>query len=140
MNEANEQLLRLFITAFAAGDLAALRTLVHPDITDHTPPPGGQAGIDGVLAAVAAYREGFPDVRITVDKVVSDSDCVVGYGRITGTNTGTLFGIPPTGQTADFAYVDIYRIENDLITEVWHLEDIAGLMRQIAATPQNALL
>jgi predicted ester cyclase len=138
MNEANEQLVRLFITAFAAGDIAAVRRLVHPDIIDHTPPPGGPTGVDGVLAAVAAYREGFPDVRISVDKVVSDGDCVVGYGRITGTSSGIFFGMPPTGKSADSAYIDIYRIENDLITEAWHLEDIAGLMRQIAASPQNA--
>jgi hypothetical protein len=29
-------------------------------------------------------------------------------------------------------YIDIYQIDGGLITEAWHLEDIAGLMREIS--------
>lgn len=134
MNEHNERLFRAFIAAFEAGDNDTIRGLVDADIVDHTLPPGAAPGVAGLLYAVNAYREGFPDVRISVDNVVSDGDQVVGYGRITGTNTGSFFGMPPTGKTADFGYIDIYRIDHDHITEAWHLEDIAGLMRQL--TPE----
>jgi steroid delta-isomerase-like uncharacterized protein len=131
MNAANERLLRDFVAAFADGDVAALRDLVAPDLDDHTLPSGAPPGIDGLLFAVAAYREAFPDIRISVEQVVSDADRVVGYGRITGTNTGSFFGMPPTGRPADFAYIDVYRFENGRITESWHLEDIAGMLRQL---------
>jgi predicted ester cyclase len=100
MNERSERLFREFITAFQAGDIDSLRAMVDPDIVDHTLPPGGTPGIEGLLYAVNAYREGFPDLRITVDKVVSDGDCVVGYGLISGTNTGSFFGMPPSGKSA----------------------------------------
>jgi predicted ester cyclase len=131
VNQHNEQLFRAFIAAFEAGDNDTIQRLVDPDIVDHTLPPGAAPGIAGLLYAVNSYREGFPDVRISVDSLVSDEDRVVGYGRITGTNTGSFFVMPPTGRTANFGYIDIYRIDHDRITEAWHLEDIAGLTRQL---------
>jgi predicted ester cyclase len=140
MNLNNEQLLRQFIAAFEAGDHATLRSMVHPDLIDHTLPPGAAPGIDGLLSAVAAYHQGFADLRISIDQVITAGDAIVGYGRITGTHTGTFFGTPPTGRSADFAYIDIYRIQHGQITETWHLEDIAGLMRQLTNTPDHATI
>jgi steroid delta-isomerase-like uncharacterized protein len=137
MNKTNEQLLRQFIAAFESGDLDTIKDLADPDIADHTLPPGAPPGIEGLLYAVTAYQEGFPDLRITIDKVVCDGDCAVGYGRISGTNTGSFFGMPASGKTAEFGYIDMYRINSGRITETWHVEDIAGLMRQIAPRPET---
>jgi predicted ester cyclase len=134
MGRENETLLREFLAAFAAGDDDTLRRLAHDDIIDHTPPPGAAPGIDGLLYAVAGYREGFPDLRISLDKVVADGPDVVGYGRITGTHTGSFFGMEPTGRVVDFGYIDIYRVRDGKLADAWHLEDIAGLTRQLAVT------
>jgi predicted ester cyclase len=71
------------------------------------------------LYAIGAYREGFPDLRITVDRVIADIDDVVGYGRIAGTHTGNFFGTQPTGKTIAFGYIDIYHINEGLITEAF---------------------
>jgi predicted ester cyclase len=38
-----------------------------------------------------------------------------------------LMGVPPTGKTASFAYMDIYAISNGQIVETWHVEDLAGM-------------
>jgi predicted ester cyclase len=35
------------------------------------------------------------------------------------------------GQTVDFIAVDIYRVQNGLIAEDWHLEDNLTLMQQL---------
>ncbi|WP_165372521.1 ester cyclase [Nocardioides iriomotensis] len=134
MGRENEDLLHEFMAAFAAGDDGTLRRLVHADIVDHTPPPGAAPGIDGLLYAVAGYRQGFPDLRISLEKVVADGQDVVGYGRIKGTHSGSFFGQEPTGRAVDFGYIDIYRVRDGKLADAWHLEDIAGLTRQIAAT------
>lgn len=132
MREDHEHLLRDFLTAFASGDDQTLRRLVHPNLVDHTPPPGAATGVDGLLHAVAGYREGLPDLRISLEKIVADGDDIVGYGRITGTHTGNFFGMPPTGQTVDFGYIDIYRVQDGQITDAWHLEDIARMTTRFA--------
>jgi len=43
--------------------------------------------------------------------------------------------MPPTGKPATFAYMDMYRIANGRITDSWHVEDIAGMLRQLGAMP-----
>ena len=53
------------------------------------------------------------------------------YGKVIGTNHGSMMGMPPTGNVATFAYMDMYRIVSGRITETWHVEDIAGMLRQL---------
>jgi ketosteroid isomerase-like protein len=45
--------------AFDAGDIAALDTLVSPDLIDHNLPPGAPSAIEGMKGMVAAMRDGF---------------------------------------------------------------------------------
>ena len=131
MSDPNLQLLRRFIAAFESGDFQTLEEIVDANVIDHTAPPGSPPGLQGLLYAVRPYREGFPDLRISIDKAVSSGDVVIGYGILSGTNTGEFFGMPATGKYAQFSYIDIYGIELGRIVEAWHLEDIAGLMRQL---------
>ena len=41
------------------------------------------------------------------------------HTRTTGTHTGELFGIPPTGKRISIDHVEIWRIEGDKIVEHW---------------------
>jgi hypothetical protein len=43
--------------------------------------------------------------------------------------------MPATTKPAAFAWIDMYRIADHHITDIWHLEDIAGMLRQLGATP-----
>jgi hypothetical protein len=45
--------------AFDAGDIAALDTLVSPDLIDNNLPPGAPSAIEGMKGMAAAMREGF---------------------------------------------------------------------------------
>jgi predicted ester cyclase len=66
--------------------------------------------------------------------VIAEGESVAVYGRIKGTNTGPLMGSPATGKHADLGYMDMYRIANSQIVEVWHVEDIAGMLAQLGLT------
>ena len=45
-----------------------------------------------------------------------------------------MMGRPATGKPADVGYMDMYRIANGQIVEVWHVEDIAGMLTQLGLT------
>jgi steroid delta-isomerase-like uncharacterized protein len=135
MSEQNKQIARRFLAAFAAADTAVLDQLVTDDIVDHTPSPGQAGGKQGLLAAVTMFRAAFPDIRIIVEQEVAEGDLVALHGRVIGTHNGSLMGMPPTGKPATFAYMDMYRIANGRITDSWHVEDIAGMLRQLGAMP-----
>jgi steroid delta-isomerase-like uncharacterized protein len=131
MSDQNRQLARRFLDAFEKGDAAMLETIVADDILDHNAPPGAAAGRKGLLEAVAMYRGAFPDLKISVERVLADGDGVAVYGSVSGTNTGPMMGIPSTGRHASFPYMDMYRVAGGRIVETWHVEDIAGMLRQL---------
>jgi len=135
MSEKNKLLARRFIAAFAAGDRSTLERIVAINLIDHNAPPGLPAGRQGLIDIVMTYRAAFPDMTMTIENQVAEDDCVVLNGHVKGTNTGALRGTPATGKAATFAYMDMYRISNDVIVEMWHVEDIAGMRQQLGLMP-----
>jgi steroid delta-isomerase-like uncharacterized protein len=135
MLEQNKHIARQFIAAFAAADARTLERIVAEHMVDHNLAPGGKQGRKGVLEAVEMFRAAFPDMKITIESLVADEERVSVTGKMSGTNQGSLMGAPPTGKTASFAYMDMYGIANGQIVEVWHVEDLAGMMRQLGTLP-----
>jgi steroid delta-isomerase-like uncharacterized protein len=135
MLEQNKHIARQFIAAFAAADTRTLERIVAVHMIDHNLSPGQKQGRPGLLDAVEMFRTAFPDLKITIESLVADEERVSVTGKISGTNQGSLMGAPPTGKTASFAYMDMYAIANGQIAEVWHVEDLASMMRQLGMLP-----
>ena len=75
----------------------------------------------------------FSDFTSESIALVAEGDRVVHHSRSTGTHTGTLFGIPPTGKRVTVDHVEIWRIEDGKIVEqwggTWEFERIANELR-----------
>ncbi len=54
-----------------AGDPAGLRNLVAPDWIDHDPLPGQPPGPEGAEYVVSTMHGAHPDLRFTVDDLIS---------------------------------------------------------------------
>ena len=135
MLEQNKHIARQFIAAFASADTRTLERIVAEHMVDHNVAPGQKQGRKGVLEAVEMFRAAFPDLKITIESLVADDERVSVTGKMTGTNQGALMGAPPTGKRVSFAYMDMYAIAHGQIVEVWHVEDLAGMMRQLGQLP-----
>jgi steroid delta-isomerase-like uncharacterized protein len=133
--EENKQVARRFIQAFQGGNTADLSEIVAQDFVDHNPQPGQKPGQRGLIEIIAGWRTAFPDLEITVQHEVAKGESVVQQGVALGTNTGPLMGRPATGKQASVAYMDMHRIVNGRIVEIWHLEDIAGMLYQLGLMP-----
>jgi predicted ester cyclase len=48
-----------------------------------------------------------------------------------GTHKGTFLGHEATGKVIAFDTIDIHEIAEDRIVRSWHIEDFAGLFRQM---------
>jgi steroid delta-isomerase-like uncharacterized protein len=129
--EENKQVARRFIKAFLAGETAVLEELVVEDFVDHNPQPGQKPGRQGLIEALAGWRAAFPDLEVAIQHEVAEGDFVLQHGIGSGTNTGPLMGQPATGKQGRFPYMDLHRIVNGRIVEIWHLEDIAGMLYQL---------
>ncbi len=114
------------------GSVDALDTLLARDYINHTPstpdPPRGPAGLKPI---VQALRTGFPDLHYQLMDLVVTRDRVVARVIVTGTHTGTLFGIPPTGRRVRVNQINIEQIENGKIAEHWRVTDELTMMKQL---------
>jgi steroid delta-isomerase-like uncharacterized protein len=131
MSDQNKAIARQFLAAFAAGDTAVLTRIVAENLVDHSASPGTRPGRPGLLDAVTMFRAAFPDLEIAADRVVAEDDTVAVYGKMGGTNDGPLMGAPATGKRTTVSYMDMYLIAGGQITEMWHVEDIAGMLAQL---------
>ena len=137
MSEDNKAVARRFIMdAFVKNDAAAWEETVAENVVDHNPMPDQKAGRAGVAQAAEIYRTAFPDMKTSIDHQVAEGDYVTQRGVAKGTHTGDLMGMPPTSRSAEVPWLDMYRFEDGKIAEVWHVEDIAGMLIQLGFLPE----
>ncbi|GAA4954813.1 ester cyclase [Actinoplanes utahensis] len=115
------------------GDLDACAGHLTDDFIVNLPGlPDPLHGRDVWRAGVQAMRDGFPDLRHTIEDIFAAGDRVAVRLRFTGTHTGTFQDVPPTNRRVTFTSIDIYRVTGDRIAEEWVSPDMTTLMRQIA--------
>jgi predicted ester cyclase len=104
----------------------------HATVT--TMPPGQQPGPD----FLAQFWSGFPDLRSHEDALLGDGDLVTIRWTITGTHTGTFFGIAPTGSTIQVSGMDILRVASGKLVEHWGgvADQMDDFLAQIGAGSQ----
>jgi predicted ester cyclase len=77
------------------------------------------------------YRSAFPDAHVTYEELIPSGDTVVGRWSATGTHTGQLPGVPPTGKPISISGITIYRIRKGRIAESWEQLDLLGMWEQL---------
>jgi steroid delta-isomerase-like uncharacterized protein len=92
-------------------------------------------GPEGIARNAAAWCTAFPDTVCTVDDVIAEGDTVVARWTMTATYQGQWRGIPAKGQSIRFQGVNLYRIVDGKIAEVWNFRDDLGLFQQLGALP-----
>ncbi len=133
--EENKQLLQSHLDDWNRGNWEGVYSLYAEDFVDHNPKPGQAPGKEGLRQSMGRYFEAFPDSQIIPGLLVAEGDLVADTGFMTGTHTGTILGIPPTGKKVKIAFLDIHRFKDGKIVEGWHLEDSLGILQQIGALP-----
>lgn len=135
--EESKRIVRRFIDEYQTGASdAAFAKLLHPDVIDHSRPPGIAPGAEGVRQQFDGFRAGLPDFRATILHQVAEGDLVITHKVFHGTHTGELMGIPPTGKEVEILVMDVVRVASGRIVEHWGVVDRLGLLQQLGAIPQ----
>ena len=134
MSEADNIALyrRLINDGVGVGRLDTLDEVLAPGMVLPTVAPAAEPSIAGLKALNTAFRAAFPDLRATIDEVVANGDWVSARLTWTGTNSGELFGQPPTGKSVSVTEMEIVRCENGHIAELRQVIDLPGLMAQLS--------
>jgi steroid delta-isomerase-like uncharacterized protein len=134
--ETNKAIIRRYIEdVWGKGDFAADQEVVATDLVDHNPVPGWPSDLEGHHQVLVIFRNAFPDLQITLEDVIAEGDKVVDRWTMRATHSGPFMNIPPTGKQVTLTGMDITRIENGKIVELWHQEDMLGLLQQLGVIP-----
>ena len=134
--EENKAVIRRWIEdVWGKGDFDALSEVAAADVIDHNPSPGLPPGAEGQKAIIMMLRSAFPDGTNALEEVIAEGDKVMDRHTFRGTHKGEFFGIPATGKQVTFTGMEITRIAGGKIVEIWHQEDLMGLMQQLGAIP-----
>jgi predicted ester cyclase len=133
---------RWLLEVWGAGRYEVADELLHVDLVDHNRLEGQPDGRAGDVWAAEMVRRAFPDLRFVPDLVVADGKYVVGRWTMTGTNTGPfeLFGLPPTGRPVTMTGQEIFRSDGEQFIEVWHQEDVPGMLEQLGLQPPQIVM
>jgi steroid delta-isomerase-like uncharacterized protein len=136
---SNKELVRDYLRAFNDRDEETLRELLADDVVEH----GIHEQLTGPEEVVDFHRrhfEMFPDYTGTTEAIVAEDDLVTVRYAVEGTHTGEYRDVEPTGHTAEWTGMAMYRVENDQIGEVWIEENRLGLLEQLEAVDPPAHL
>ena len=121
------------------GYLALVDELYTIDYMIHDPStpnfPGGHAAFKQFVSNLQA---GYPDIHVTIEDMMAEGDKVVWRWHITGTHTGELMGIPPTGRPISITGIVISRFANGKWAEDYVNWDTLGMLQQIGVVPAMA--
>lgn len=93
--------------------------------------PAPCPGAEDLKPIVHAMRAGIPDLHYEILDIVEGEDKLAVYTRVTGTHTGELFGMPPTGRRIDVKQMQIEWMRDGRICQHWRLTDELALLRQL---------
>jgi len=138
-NEQNKALAQRFFAEVCNGrKLDVTEELFAANHTYHDPAsPGIGPGPAGQKQLIGNYQIGFGDAKWTVHEVLdAGADRVVTRWTGSGTHTGELMGIAPTGKSVSVDGIWIHRIADGKIVETWNVWDTLGMLQQLGVAPK----
>lgn len=102
-------------------------------IADHMPAPGQPPGRAALVEVVEEFRAGIANLRMELHATLVAGDFGVDVWTLTGTHTGPLLGHAASGRPIAISGIDMIRVEDGRICEMWHVEELAQLRQQIGA-------
>jgi serine phosphatase RsbU (regulator of sigma subunit)/predicted ester cyclase len=118
--EDNKALVRRFVRAQWAKDLAALEEMMAPDFVDHSVLPGQGSTREDYLQDVAEDQAASSDAILAIEDQMAEGDKVISRLSIRGSHDQEMVtGMPPTGVKLGFTGIIINRVVDGKIAEEW---------------------
>jgi predicted ester cyclase len=129
--EANKALAdRFHEEIFDQGNLAAADEILAPDFVWYNPPQTVfLVGPEAIKQQAQDLRAFIPDFVLTDDDVIAEGDRVVIRWTLRGTAQGESGPVPVI-----YTGIDIFRIADGRLAELWQNTDDLGLEAQLSAT------
>jgi steroid delta-isomerase-like uncharacterized protein len=118
-------------TAWNDHDVDGIVALYAENAVVESPLGGTHQGRAAIGAIAKTFFEAFTDATLTTDDVIIDGDRVVHVFTMSGTDTGGLMGMDPSGKPALVPMVFVCRVADGLIVHERRIYDFTGMLVQI---------
>ena len=98
--------------------------------------PGVGGEPPGMRDLIGAYHHGVKNARWDVHEMIETGDTVIMRWTGSGTHTGDLLGILPTGRKVRVDGIWMLRMADGRIAESWNCWDTLGMLQQLGVVPQ----
>ena len=129
---------KFFEVGPSKGDLAAADAILAPEFSLHTPLPTPGPGIEAMNNVITTCRAAFQGLNVTIDDIMADGDKITARFTARGMHKGEFMGLPPTGKAITMTGIEIFRVKEGKITELWGEANLMGLMQQLGILPVPA--
>ena len=127
---------RLIEEVWNGRELEVVDELLAPTFSNHDPnTPDLGTGPEAYKKLVNLYTTAFPDLRFSIEEIVSNEDTVVMCWRSSGTHNGDLMGIAPTNKKIVVGGITVNHIQNGKILDQQVSWDALGMMQQLGIVP-----
>jgi glyoxylase-like metal-dependent hydrolase (beta-lactamase superfamily II)/predicted ester cyclase len=130
-----ESVVTEYFAALARRDAEAIAGLWAPDGVDHIASQVDAVGPNAVRAYFQELFAAFPDFALTVESTTAQDDRVAVHWKASGTMTGPLWGVEPTGARVELEGIDVLRVEGDRLVRNDAVPDSMSVARQIGLLP-----
>ena len=120
---------------FDSGHTGYLSEVSQLSYIGHDPLSAKSISLDDTMELARGFRTGFPDLRCSVNDVITEGSRVVCRWRMTGTHRGSFLGIAPTGKSVTFDGISEMRFHDGRLAEQWTMYDCLGLFHQLGVVP-----
>lgn len=136
-HEANKAITQsYFNNVINDGNLELIDEIIAPTFVMHFPLlPNPVRGQEGFKHFVTMLRTAFPDIRYTLEREMADQDMAAIRWTMAATHQGQFLSTAASGNSVHLQGVNIFRIHENQIVEIWVNENDLGLLEQISRIP-----
>ena len=132
--ETNKSVIGNMLLVFEKGDMQNIDKYFASNWVNHDPSLPPMQGLEGAKQLIDLWSA-FSDRKVTIEDSVAEGDRVATRFTISGTHTGAMMGIAPTGKTIHITASGIFRIVDGKATDNWVNFDALGMLQQLGAVP-----
>jgi steroid delta-isomerase-like uncharacterized protein len=125
---------RFFSVGPSGGDLDSADDLLASDFILHVP-IASSPGVQGMNEIISSCRAAFEHLDVTLEDVVAEDDRVAVRFTARGVHKGAFMGLLATGKSITMTGIEIFRIEDGRIKELWGEANLLGLLGQLGIAP-----
>jgi steroid delta-isomerase-like uncharacterized protein len=96
---------------------------------------GSSIGPAAYKRNVSLFLAGYPDLRLTIQDIISEKEKVVACWTMSGTHKGDYMGVPATNKKVSVDGMTIHHIANGKIMDSYSNWDALGMLQQLGVVP-----